>query len=227
MIKTTSLVLPGHANLCSACQEEKEIIRVEMGRTNTGGSIEIGLCAECAYDLTLDIQHKIQQNNKIIKVGDVIWFGKYDWRVLDVQDDKALIISENIIGDKAYHNTNKSITWEHSTIRKWLNNKFLNNTFAPEEKKRIVKTKIKNNNNPHYDTPGGNNTTDKIFLLSIDEYKAYENIISNATNWWWLRSPGYISDNAAFAIRDGGVSVYGIRVNYDITGVRPALWVKL
>ena len=161
-----------------------------------------------------------------MKIGDIIQFGKYDWQVIDVQDDRALIISKKTLADKAYHTINKRITWQYSDIRKWLNKVFYN-TFAPEEQERIIKTKVINNNNPDFDTPGGNNTTDKLFLLSIDEYNAYKNTISIISDWWWLRSPGYYSDSAAYAIIVGIVYVYVYYVNYDYGGVRPALWLKI
>lgn len=36
--------------------------------------------------------------------GDKIVFDKYKWRVLDIQNNTALIITENIIEQRAYHN---------------------------------------------------------------------------------------------------------------------------
>ncbi|MDR2546298.1 MAG: DUF6273 domain-containing protein [Lachnospiraceae bacterium] len=40
--------------------------------------------------------------------------------------------------------------------------------------------------------------------------------------WWWLRSPGNNSNNAANVNNDGNVNVNGNNVNND-NGVRPAL----
>ncbi|MCL2080095.1 MAG: DUF6273 domain-containing protein [Oscillospiraceae bacterium] len=42
-------------------------------------------------------------------------------------------------------------------------------------------------------------------------------------NWWWLRSPGNNSNNAANVNNDGNVNVNGNNVNNDNNGVRPAL----
>jgi len=160
------------------------------------------------------------------KIKDVISFGEHNWQILDIQNDKALIISTNIIDRKAYHTITEHITWQHSTIRKWLNDEFYS-AFSTEEQERILETKVINNDNPNYNTPGGNNTVDKIFLLSIDEYKAYKNIISNAAYWWWLRSPGYHGGRAAGVGSDGRVYVHGNDVDRDDSGVRPALWIKI
>jgi len=165
-----------------------------------------------------------------MKIGDIIKFGKYNWHVLDVQDDKALIISEDIIDNKAYHTIYSNITWQHSHMHEYLNDDFCN-TFTPEEQELIVKTSVINDDNPKYGTPGGSDTIDKIFLLSIDEYKKYRNAISNISGWWWLRSPGDNSYRAAYVdhdgyINDGFSDYYGGNVIVDY-GVRPALWIKL
>ena len=74
-------------------------------------------------------------------VGDVIQFGGYDWRVLDIQDGKALIISKDILSTRAYHSVNTEITWEDSDIRQYLNGEFYNG-FSAEEKGWIVETSL-------------------------------------------------------------------------------------
>ena len=76
--------------------------------------------------------------NKSVKIGDIIKFGDYKWRVLDVQDNRALIISEEILFQKPYHSTENPITWENCSLRKYLNNEFYN-TFNKKEKERIYK----------------------------------------------------------------------------------------
>ena len=56
---------------------------------------------------------------------------------------------------------------------------------------------------------------DKIFLMSIDEYKFYKNRIPTLKTYWWLRSPGSDQYNAALVNFDGfvlydGLYVYGV-----------------
>lgn len=63
---------------------------------------------------------------------------------------------------------------------------------------------------------------DKIFLLSIEEYKKYIDEIPHMTTWWWLRSPGYNSRGVAFMSSYGYVG-YDIHLSYDNGAVRPAL----
>ncbi len=87
---------------------------------------------------------------------------------------------------------------------------------------------MKNDDNPKYSTEGGRDTTDKIFLLSIDEAKKYfENDEARAIgSCWWLRSPGYSSSRAAEVLSYGHVIQGGIFV-INLLSVRPALWVNL
>ena len=112
------------------------------------------------------------QSSSSVKTGDIIKFGNYDWRVLDVQGDKALIITKDIIKNCKYHSEYKGTTWEACTLRNYLNGEFYNK-FTSEQQKRIVETRITNNDNLWYGTAGGNDTTDKIFLLSIEEADKY------------------------------------------------------
>lgn len=119
-----------------------------------------------------------------IHVGEHYTFGTYEqdnnksngaepieWRVLAVEDGKALLITEKLIDCKKYNDTLTAITWETSTLRKWLNDDFFNKSFSIEEQAKIALVTNQNPDNPSYGTKGGNDTQDKIFVLSIDEEK--------------------------------------------------------
>jgi hypothetical protein len=212
-----------------------------------------------------------------VAVGDIIPFGGYNWRVLDVQGNYALILTENVIEQRTYHFIWESVTWETSSIRQYLNGEFLNN-FSQAERARIRETTVINNDNPwtfFYSTGhnirahGGNNTSDRIFLLSINEVLQYfgdsgmmtrgmdESIRINdwtqppppgiypwgiqdqygekriaytaggSVLWWWLRSPGMHSANAAVVGIDGDLTLNGGSVVLSDSGVRPALWLNI
>lgn len=107
-----------------------------------------------------------------VKAGDRLEFGGYNWIVLDVQNGHALILSEMVINYKPLSSNLKATTWETSDIRNWLNNDFYN-TITRADQSRIVETSVINDDNQWFDTKGGNNTADKIFLLSIDEVLLY------------------------------------------------------
>ncbi|MCL1941636.1 MAG: M56 family metallopeptidase [Synergistaceae bacterium] len=129
-------------------------------------------------------------------VGGVIQLGGIDWRVLEVKDGKALILSEKILSKGPYNLPqddqrphkygkiysfekfftawqNEPVTWEECSLRQYLNGEFYDSAFSNEEKGRIVETKLKNNDNPWYGMAGGNDTTDKVFLLSLEEVALY------------------------------------------------------
>src|SRR3569832_919907 len=94
--------------------------------------------------------------------GDLIIFGKYNWQVLGLKEDRALIITEDIIELRWYHKEFVDITWANCTLRKYLNAD-LYNTFSQDDKKRIITVTNKNHDNPWFSTPGGDDTIDDIF----------------------------------------------------------------
>ena len=138
-------------------------------------AVVLALVAICTFLFGDAILNKMQSdsNDSTLAVGDIIEFGIFDWLVLDVQDDKALIITEQIIDERAYHNEFEYfVTWETCDLRNYLNNHFYN-SFPEYDQSRIIETKMQNYDNPWYGTYGGNATNDKIFLLSLDELVKY------------------------------------------------------
>ena len=105
------------------------------------------------------------------EVGSIIEFGRYQWRVLDVQGDRMLIISEYIIArrlhqhhDSMQRSSGHRLTWEHTEVRQWLNNEFLTHThgFTRSDINRISETNVINNDHPWFGNhfPGGSDTVD-------------------------------------------------------------------
>jgi len=187
---------------------------------------------------------------------DRVNLGGYDWLVLDAQNGKALLLSDKSVEKRAYHNKKTyqnehiNITWEECDLRKYLNGEFYNK-LGPE-KTMIAETKLINNNNPWHGTAGGSATTDKIFLLSIEEVIKYFGDSGQLKNrpapdsyciddqynsariaaaeddtasWWWLRSPGLYANNAVRVDDNGRVVFTGRDVRRGGGGVRPALWI--
>jgi hypothetical protein len=135
-----------------------------------------------------------QQNLNVgISIGSTIKFGSYNWKILDVQGDKALIISKNVTHvNKRYNKKNMDCTWETCTLRQWLNYDFFYK-FNRQEQSRICLSTIINEDNQWYGTKGGRNTQDRIFLLSISEVVKYfgdSGQLKDKT----LNSKHYISD---------------------------------
>jgi hypothetical protein len=204
-----------------------------------------------------------------LQVGCIINFGAYKWRVLDVQDGKALIITEHALTerqefDSNLHNfipesqelKNYSVSWETCTLRRYLNNDFLQ-IFSQEELNGIVETQISNPGNMWYDTAGCNDTRDKVFLLSLTEIEKYFvsdngytkkqrkthdndskkfvdiHNVSNLTidynaDSWWLRTPGETYCFGSYVINYVDfVMVAGLPVGAKMCRARPALWLNI
>ena len=103
-----------------------------------------------------------------VSANDYIEFGGQRWRVLAVEGFMALVIAERAVLNRNFHYSQVAVTWESSEIRRFLNDEFLS-SFGPEDQALIAETTVINDGNPWFGTSGGPNTTDRIFLLSIDE----------------------------------------------------------
>lgn len=91
------------------------------------------------------------------------------WRVLKNDGSTLFVVADKGIDCKDYHNPGRSITWENCTLRNWLNNDFYGTAFSSSEQNAIVQQNVVNEDNPSYNTEGGNDTKDDVYLLSIGE----------------------------------------------------------
>jgi len=130
------------------------------------------------------------------KPGDVVVFGSYEqdgddgdglepieWVVLDEYEDTILVFSKYVIDKKPFNENDTAVYWSQSTIRKWLNDEFIAQAFSEKEQEAIVASVLNNPGSSGYfsefskngGTATGNNTEDKVFLLSYaDVLKYYE-----------------------------------------------------
>lgn len=76
------------------------------------------------------------------------------------------MMADTVLTKKPYNEKRKSVTWEKSTLRTWLNKNFMNLAFSEEEQAAINQTEMRNKDNIKLGTKGGNKTFDRIFLLS-------------------------------------------------------------
>lgn len=196
-------------------------------------------------------------------VGDTVFFGSYEqdnntengpeeieWIVLDTEGGNALLLSKYGLDAQPYNSGSEAVTWENSSLRKWLNDTFYKSAFSESKRKEIVPVTNVNPDNRKWGTSGGNDTEDTIFLLSIDEAEACfpdgdERLWTQATPYaaeqgafveengdspWWLRSPGNHNDGGFCAAyvdyRPFGVVLGGYGAQNSSRTVRPALWVK-
>jgi len=173
-----------------------------------------------------------------MNIGSTLDFGKYVWKVLDIKEDRLLIIADQIIEQRDYHDKKESVTWECSEIRNYLNGAFFDQ-FSSDDQKKIQLTHNKNTDNPWYGSSGGNDTSDKVFLLSLDEVvrlyfgnssrlldspkpnqrywfdRKDENndkriaLFLDSHWWWWIRTPGKNNKVAVYIHGDGNIGIQG------------------
>lgn len=205
---------------------------------------------------TLEKSNGWDKNNDII-IGKEKYhrakkcYFKYEpikWRVIKCENGEALLLSDIVLDKQKYNKRLKKVTWEKSTLRKWLNKKFMNRAFSSSEQEAIRTTKVINEDNYYYKTDGGNDTLDKIYLLSLsetDEEKETEEAkeygftdsygmtikYSNYADlddyqYWWLRTPG--EKNISAAAVDMSGKAYGGGGESDMElGIRPVLHLNL
>ena len=213
----------------------------------------------CTFELGKKLIQKFDSLQNI-KEHQYIIFGAYqqdnntangkeniEWLVLEVKDGKALVISKYALDCNQYNTNEKDVTWETCTLRRWLNNDFINAAFSAEEKAMIPTVTVSADKNPRWSTNSGNATQDQVFLLSITEADKYFSSDSareckptdfavangayvyseNGNCVWWLRSPGDDQNYAAFVNCVGEIQEHGYYVNYDGRAVRPAMWISI
>lgn len=199
---------------------------------------------------TLETANGWDKNNDII-IGKEKYhrakksYFKYEpikWRVIKCENGEALLLSDIVLDKQKYNKRLKKVTWEKSTLRKWLNKKFMNRAFSSSEQEAIRTTKVINEDNYYYKTDGGNDTLDKIYLLSLsetDEEKEYGFTDSYGMTikysnyadlddyqYWWLRTPGEKNISAAAVDMFGKAYLGGGESDMEL-GIRPVLHLNL
>ena len=124
-------------------------------------------------------------------VGSYVAFGNYEqdnniengkepieWLVLDYDEknNRALLISRYGLDVQPYNTDYESVIWAKSTLRIWLNRRFIDDAFNEQEQKSISLTNVDNSRTQGYtgwDSSGWDNTLDKVFLLSVEEANRY------------------------------------------------------
>lgn len=238
--------------------------QIESARQNTG--MEYGL--EEACDIYLSQSYLSTEVNKIYPLSefipavigktDTFFFGEYvqnpneqpepiEWEVLVRDNRRMLLISKFALDCKPYNISLADVTWETCSLRTWLNDSFIKTAFSSKEQNCIISSTVTADKNPSYSISPGNNTTDKIFLLSYTEMKkifsssserkcqgtaycfaqgAYKHLPGDYC-WWWLRSPGGDSNYAIVVGWGGEVGDRGLGVNQEGGAVRPVMWIDL
>ncbi len=216
----------------------------------------------------LPAEEETPQEEETLSVGSIVTFGRYEqdndvatgmepieWVILELDEEEgsAFLVSRYVLDHQPYNSQMGNTEWETCSMRSWLNGTFLNFAFTPAEQSLILLSDV--DNGPYPDHPdfftGGNNTQDKIYLLSYAEYVQYiqgeqlgrcvptayaisrgvvphENTIdenSRDTAAWWLRSVSRGHRLAAYCNSHG--NEWDEEVSRSGYGVRPCCRVNL
>lgn len=228
--------------------EKDELPSVEVTETSATETME---SKEPTVD---DLYTVFSQNAATLKVGDTFLFGNYEqdndnntskenieWIVLYKSNKNSmLLVSKKILDAKPYSFADNNVTWENSYAREFLNKEFYDTAFEDFDKHFIMQNTMSNAANVNYKTSGGNNTLDRVFLLSENQIKRYlkknENRIAEATAYaknkglssasYWLRTPGIDQGRAELIEENGEIFAYGDLVTNVEIGLRPCIWLK-
>lgn len=168
------------------------------------------------------------KTNIKIAPSSVISYGGLDCIVLDVEQDKILVLAKESIGNMPFDEGNSN-NFPKGTLCKYLNGEFIKTLKANgADTSALIPTTIDLTSDDGLKDYG--ETTQKIFLLTCDMYRKYRSIIPNLDDWWWLataystESNGYAS-RARSVISGGSLDYY--RASYGgRIGVRPAFYLK-
>lgn len=167
------------------------------------------------------------KTNIKIAPSSVISYGGLDCIVLDVEQDKILVLAKESIGNMPFDEGNSN-NFPKGTLCKYLNGEFIKTLKANgADTSALIPTTIDLTSDDGLKDYG--ETTQKIFLLTCDMYRKYRSIIPNLDDWWWLATAYSTESNGYASIArnvrsDGSLNTY--TAYYGHTGVRPAFYLK-
>ena len=111
-------------------------------------------------------------------------FDPIRWRVIGLEDGAACLMADRLMDCQRYHAEDGPVSWKGSTVRSWLNGYpaeensagidyrgrgFQDMAFSDAERDAVLRTRVENRPNGLYGTDCGEDTEDRVFLLSNDE----------------------------------------------------------
>ncbi|MDO4183090.1 MAG: DUF262 domain-containing protein [Coriobacteriia bacterium] len=167
------------------------------------------------------------------------------WRVLERGEAWALVIAEKVLDSVPYHSHYIFTTWADCFLRDWANDTFVAQAFSAGEALRLMDNEIHTADDGFWETMGGPDCNDRVFLLSKEEAARYfadasERMaqptehallsgvyVEDGYCLWWLRSPGHGQGFASTVWPVGGLDTAGSGVGRPGVGFRPVIRVRL
>lgn len=156
------------------------------------------------------------------------------WEVLSEEGNNQILICQDIIDCAPYNVSDVDVYWAISSIKTFLNDDFYNFAFNSNEQNKIITSTVINDDNSDYNSYGGDDTNDKVYLLSLDEANDENFFVSDSARMtvgsdfaklrglqvnqefnyfgnspWWLRSPGDKGDDIITANNSASVDSSG------------------
>ena len=180
-------------------------------------------------------------------------FEKITWQIMKNDQNGILLLADKAIETAPYNDEYADIGWDGSTLRKFLNNDFLNMAFSEDEKNAMQTINVIPVKNPDYGVVTGAYVDDFVTIPSIDdlvdgiysikEGRKDESVTrsSTATEYacakgthldttgkckWWTRTCGVKENMGSFVGPVGIISCDGYYVNGDEIGVKPMIYIK-
>ena len=221
---------------------------------------------ELRFDDSEDRVNQIKEKMmKDASVGSIILFGEYEqdgnydngkelieWIVVEEQEGSILVVSRYGLEGQRFDPEGEAAYWQTSSIRSWLNGRFIDNSFANENPSSVLQAILTNYKYPEDADPDDIDdiipeeyeTRDRVFLLSsIDVERLFKDenarickasayaiengvaALSNDACDWWLRSSGRTLGLTNEFVKGSDGSI-GESANNVVNAIRPAMWIK-
>lgn len=258
-----------------------EVIGVVVGCV-TDGSNSLGWIIKASYLTEMDRSNPYEltppppdeenytkaSSLKDAQVGQLVSFGHYEqdddpattneeilWIVVEKNGSELKLMSLYCLDMIPFMTNDGAALWADSYAREFLNNDFYNSAFSASEQAMIQTVSVKNTPNPVYGTGGGEDTLDKVYLLSLEEAMEYYGIsepvetwydgvyaqatqhtinkgawleIAGSTNcWWWLRSTGGTDRDGTEIGSAGYLSFNGTNAKDSQRAIRPIIHIEV
>ena len=153
-----------------------------------------------------------------LSIGDEFQLAGTTWKILNIAGEGYVCLAESI-GNKEFDSDDNN--WATSKLRSYLNKEFLEKLEKEIGEGNVLgfeRNLLSLDGQTEYGS-----CTDKVSLLTVDEYRKYRKYIPNANKWWWLISPWSTPCNdysSTVAVVSPSGDVDNDDYYYDL-GVRP------
>lgn len=165
-----------------------------------------------------------------------------EWTLVEQDRGSYLLTTVYALEMMPYHDSPVSVTWEKSSLRKWIKDSFISTAFSAEEK--AVHTFMKKGIGTQDDTVFVLGASDLAELfeeeyLRIRQATAAANptevenedgttsiVPTDEAIYWWLRDQGDLGELAQNVSPEGVVNTAGALVTAENRGVLLAVWVE-